>query len=397
MNNLIINNARIVTPEEVKANGSVLIENGKIVEIASKPFNSGLFGYNSIEANGKYLLPGIIDLHTDAIEVEICPRPAADFPIEVAFRELEKRMCGTGITTVFHSMHLGSREYEKDFRSKYKRPEVFKKVFDACQKHNLLNNKIHLRYEVTGLEEYNFCYELISNGYISFFSFMDHTPTEDLLTEEKLEKFCHRKRISKEQAVKEIHERMERPKITKEQKGDLIHFLKQNHIPIASHDDRTTDVIERNHQMGITIAEFPITIEAAAKAVELKMDTVGGAANVLRGGSNLGNINVQDAISQGLINILCSDYYPPAILQSIFILFQKNILSLPKSANLASLNAAKAAGIDNCKGSIEVGKDADVLLVDYTHSGPILEKSIVGGNISGEYSLKSAKIYEYYN
>ncbi|NJK98088.1 MAG: hypothetical protein HC905_27110 [Bacteroidales bacterium] len=127
MHNLIINNASIVTPDEVIHHGSLLVENGTISIISRKPFNSELYPFDCIEAGGKYLLPGIIDLHTDAIEVEICPRPAADFPIEVAFRELEKRMCGTGITTVFHSMHLGSREYEKDFRSKYSRQEVLPK------------------------------------------------------------------------------------------------------------------------------------------------------------------------------------------------------------------------------------------------------------------------------
>jgi len=397
MKNLIINNASIVTPNEVIHNGSLLVENGTITFISRKPFNSELYPFDCIEAGGKYLLPGIIDLHTDAIEVEICPRPAADFPIEVAFRELEKRMCGTGITTVFHSMHLGSREYEKDFRSKYSRPEVFAKVHEACHKHSLINNKIHLRYEIAGLNEYELCFELVKKGSISFFSFMDHTPPEDLLHGEKFEKFRIRKRLSREQAIHEITERMQRPKITKQQMLDLINFLKDHHIPVASHDDRTAAVVEENHGMGITMAEFPISSEAAQKATELGMDTVGGAANVLRGGSNLGNINVQDSVSKGHINILCSDYYPPALLHSIFILYRKNILPLHESARLTSLNPARAAFIDARKGSIETGKDADMILVDYKNNKPVIEKTIVGGNISGEYSLKPAKIYEYYN
>ncbi len=397
MNNLIINNAHIVTPTEVIANGSVLVENGKIVRISESSFNSSIYTQEVIEADGKYLLPGIIDLHTDAIENEICPRPAADFPIHVAFRELEKRMCGNGITTVFHSMHLGSREYEKDFRSKYSRMEVFEQVFNACNHHTLINNKIHLRYEITGLDEYILCFELVKRGFVSFFSFMDHTPTEELLSGEKFEKFCQRKRMTKEQAERDIKERMERPKISLKQIQELASFLKKNNIAVASHDDRTVEAIDRNYSLGIEIAEFPITMQAARRAKELKMHSIGGAANVLRGGSNLGNLSVQEAVSEGIVDILCSDYYPPSILHSIFILWRNKTLSLPQAANLTSLNAAKAAGIDGFKGSIEPGKDADMLLVDASDEIPILDKTIVGGNISGEYSLKPIKMYEYYN
>jgi alpha-D-ribose 1-methylphosphonate 5-triphosphate diphosphatase len=397
MNDLIINNACIVTPAEVIKNGSVVVVNGKIVEVSDSTKTNDSPNFQRIDAGGKYLLPGIIDLHTDAIDLEICPRPGADFPIEVAFRELEKRMCGVGITTVFHSMHLGSREYEKELRSKYSRMDVFEQVFAACNKHSLINNKIHLRYESTGVDEYDQCIELVKRGYISFFSFMDHTPTEELLTGEKLKAFAARYRLSEDQAIAEIKARMARPGISKQKKSELIRFLKEKNIPIASHDDRTTDAVEENHQTGISISEFPITMEVAKKATELNMDSIGGAANVLRGGSNIGNLKVQDAVGQRIINILCSDYYPPAILHSIFILHKNNILSLPESVNIATLNPAKAAKIDRLKGSIEKGKEADLLLVDTSNSVPMLYTTIVGGNISGEYSLKQTSVYECYN
>lgn len=397
MSNLIINNAHVVTPNEVIENGWIAVENGMIVDVAASPIINSSKKFQVIEADGKYLLPGIIDLHTDAIDLEICPRPSADFPIEVAFRELEKRMCGVGITTVFHSIHLGSREYEKGLRSKFSRMDVFEQVFAACQKHSLINNKIHLRYEITGIEEYQLCFELVERGYISFFSFMDHTPTPELLTGDKFNAFVNRSRLPEEQAIAQLIERMERPKVSKKQQSDLISFLKHNNIPIASHDDRTIEAIEENHQLGIDIAEFPITMETAHRATELKMDSIGGAANVFRGGSSLGNLSVQEAVKEGIINILCSDYYPPAILHSIFMLYEKNIVSLPHSVNLTSLNPAKAAGIDRYKGSIEVGKDADLLLIDYSTATPIVDKTIVGGNISGEYSFKRSNIYEYYD
>ena len=378
MNDLIINNASIVTAREIIKNGSVVVENGRIVEVSDSLKTNHSKMFQVIEAHGKYLLPGIIDLHTDAIDLEICPRPGADFPIEVAFRELEKRMCGVGITTVFHSIHLGSREYEKDLRSQYTRMNVFEQVFTACEKHSLINNKIHLRYEITGVDEYDLCFELVNRGYVSFFSFMDHRPTEEMLSGEKLKAFALRYRMSEDQAIAEIKERMARPVISEQKRSELIGFLKQKNLPVASHDDRTIGSIEEHHRMGIDITEFPITMEVAKRGTELKMDSIGGAANVLRGGSSLGNLSVQDAVGQGIINILCSDYYPPAILHSIFLLVKNNILSLPESVNLTSLHPAKAAKIDHLKGSIEKGKEADLLLVDYSNSIPVIHKTIVG-------------------
>lgn len=132
----IIKNAHIVTPHEVIPGGSLVIENGLIKDIIYHS-SSGTSSNDTIDANGYYLIPGIIDIHTDAMDLEICPRPTADFPIEVAFRELEKRMCGCGYTTVYHSIHLGSRMYENALRSKYTRRNIFEEVYNACKKIHL--------------------------------------------------------------------------------------------------------------------------------------------------------------------------------------------------------------------------------------------------------------------
>ncbi len=177
MNRIIIKNVAIVTPDEVIANGSVIIDNGVIIDITDASTSDGSISGFILDGKGNYLLPGIIDIHTDAIDLEICPRAGADFPIEVAFRELEKSMCGNGITTVFHSMHLGSKMYESELQSKYTRMQVFEGIYTASKKSTLINNKIHLRYEITGVQEYNLSYDLFDKGYNDLISYMDHTPS----------------------------------------------------------------------------------------------------------------------------------------------------------------------------------------------------------------------------
>lgn len=143
---MIIYNARIVTPDQLLPTGYLQFSNGKITAIAEGDVDD-LSDKRAIDAQGKYLLPGLIDIHTDAIDVEISPRRRADFPIDVAFRELERRMSGCGITTVYHSMHLGYHEAEKNSDSKYTRQEIFERVYELSRQRTLINNKIHLRFE----------------------------------------------------------------------------------------------------------------------------------------------------------------------------------------------------------------------------------------------------------
>src|SRR6201996_9162526 len=162
MNSFIINNATVVTPGEVLNNTSVLVEHGIITHIAPE-IDEQYAGY-TIDAGGAIVMPGIIDIHTDAMDAEIVPRSGADIPIAVAFRELERKMSGCGFTTVYHSMHLGYDMAELHSRSKYTRDQVFETVHLASKGSTLLNNKIHLRFELSGVNAYDTCIELMDKG-----------------------------------------------------------------------------------------------------------------------------------------------------------------------------------------------------------------------------------------
>jgi alpha-D-ribose 1-methylphosphonate 5-triphosphate diphosphatase len=378
--------------------GSVIINNGIITNLSTSSFPSADHSdVKSFDARGNYLIPGIIDIHTDAMDVEINPRSGADFPVQVAFSELERRMCGAGITTVYHSLHLGYRDAEYMLKSKYKRKQIFEEVHQASQQSTMIHNKIHLRYEISGTDDYSLCFELIEKGCVDLFSFMDHTPGQGQYPMDKYIVMAQKRGLNKEQAIAELERKIARSKITKDQIDELTRFLLSRNIAIASHDDDSIEKVEANHAHGINICEFPITMETARRATELHMSVVGGASNVLRGGSTGGNLNVREAIENGCMNTLCSDYYPPAILYSIFMLYQQGVLSLPQAVNLATINAAKAVNIDNTTGSIEIGKAADILLINYTNGLPTVLKTIVSGNISSGYSIKQQQVFEYSN
>jgi len=387
MKPFIINNATIVTPGGVLNNHSLLVEHGIITHIA--PRINEEYITRIIDADGAILMPGIIDIHTDAMDAEIVPRSGADIPIAIAFKELERKMSGCGFTTVYHSLHLGYDMAELNSRSKYTREQVFETVFKTSKGSTLLNNKIHLRFELSGVAAYDECLELMDKGYIALLSVMDHTPGQGQVSKEYFIKYVMKAGQTEADAIVAYEQRLATPRVEGEMLEKMIGHAQKLHIPVASHDDDTIEKVDYMHGLGVNICEFPINIETAQHAAELGMHVVGGASNILRGGSLSGNLSMKEAVLAGVVDSLCSDYYPPAILHSVFKLYNEAGLSLHEAVNLATLNPAKAAGISHHTGSIETGKDADLVIVKLVDDIPMVTHTIVNGHIVAQASNKT--------
>jgi alpha-D-ribose 1-methylphosphonate 5-triphosphate diphosphatase len=388
MKSLSIRNATVVTTDNVLPDCSIRVEGPHITHIEQG--RDGREAEEVIDADGSLVLPGIIDLHTDALDAEIVPRSGADIPILIAFRELERKMSGCGITTVFHSLHLGYEKAEEHSYSKYSRRELFEKVHEASLGRTLLNNLIHLRYELSGIRAYPECFEFLEKGYVSMLSVMDHTPGQgQLWSIDQFVRYCKKQGKTEEQAMVELEELKKKPIIAGQELETLLAFAIRLGIPVASHDDDSPAKAAQMHDLGVTICEFPITLETAAEATRLGMHVIGGASNVLRGGSLSGNLNMKEAIQHGVVDTLCSDYYPPSILHSLFILHQDHGLSLPQAVRLATINPARAARIDHHTGSIEEGKDADLIVVRMVDNLPMVTHTMVKGHLVARGSIKT--------
>lgn len=378
MNNFIIENARVVTPEFVIDKGCVCINDGNINYIGESIDNRGDMG--RIDGQGMWLLPGIIDIHNDAIEKEIEPRPDAFLPLEIAMFSLENRLLTHGVTAIYHSLSFidgvsGVRRHGK----------IISNVegINRLKKSGLIRHFIHARYEIT---EKNFCQvliELMEKGNIQLLSFMDHTPGQGQYKKiEVFEEYTEKSNnIDREEVKKIVKDRIEKSK-----DKQILEFMnlvaekaKQLNIPIASHDDDSPDKVMFMKNKGVTISEFPINIESAQAATKEGQHVVIGAPNIIRGFSNSGNMRAIDAVQGGSANILCSDYVPSSILHAIYILHYKYGIKINEAVNMASLNAAKAVGVDEDLGSIELGKQADLILVREMGGIPFVEQMFVGG------------------
>jgi alpha-D-ribose 1-methylphosphonate 5-triphosphate diphosphatase len=223
---------------------------------------------------------------------------------------------------------------------------------------------------------------LIRDGLIDLFSFMDHSPGQGQFrditsfksyfgpvygkSDLEMDWIIHRKLRSRENDAPLAIER-------------LVGMCRNNRIAIASHDDDSREKIEWLKRMGIAMTEFPVNIEVAKAAREYGISVCLGSPNVLRGQSQARNLSARDAIRSGFGDILCSDYSPMTMLHAVLTLGRLGILPLHEAVNMVSLNPARAVGIADLTGSLEEGKDADMLIVDHSNEFPRILKTFVGG------------------
>jgi alpha-D-ribose 1-methylphosphonate 5-triphosphate diphosphatase len=319
MSNYIISNVKVVTPEKVINNGYVYIKNGIIECVEAGGATHNRLKYPVIDGKGKWLIPGIIDIHNDAIEKEIEPRPNALFPLEIALFSLESRLLSHGVTSIYHS--LSFIDGDSGVRNSERIVSNIEGI-NRLKKHGIIRHSIHARYDIT---EKKFCpilINMIENGNIQLVSFMDHTPGQGQYKKlEEFEKFVAKYRNLDAESVKKLVE----SRLEKSRDGEILEFIdmlaekaKKHGIPMASHDDDSPEKIALMKNKGVTISEFPIDIETAEAAAKEGQHIVVGAPNIIRGISNSGNMRAIDAVMRGYAHIICSDYLPSSILQQFF-------------------------------------------------------------------------------
>ena len=397
MRRRLITHATLVTPESVLPDHALLLENGSIAALGpAAELADGYAGdVEVVDVSGAYVLPGLIDLHTDTLEKEITPRPSADFPVDVAVQELDRKLVACGITTVYHSLHIGYVEAEKHDASRYSRRDIVAGVRAMAGTHTLARTRIHLRYEYSGegIGVRDLVRALVDENAIELLSFMDHTPGQGQYSRELFLQRQKKQGRSEADALALLAEREARPRLSLDALRELGHCARAKAIPVASHADHTPQKGRDMHSAGVSICEFPITLDAARTARELGLEVLGGAANVLRGGSLTGNLDVTSGIRAGAVNGLCSDYYPPAMLHAVFKLWREQVVSLPRAVAAATLVPARAAGLADRTGSLAGGKAADLVVVRLRGELPTVVQTYVEGervHAAGRESLPFA-------
>ncbi|QER41866.1 alpha-D-ribose 1-methylphosphonate 5-triphosphate diphosphatase [Thermodesulfobacterium sp. TA1] len=363
MSEFLIEGSKVITPFGVLDQGYVLVSEGKILEVGE---GEPKYSVKRIKAKGMFLLPGLIDLHSDAIEKEVEPRPNTFFPFELAILELDRKLALWGITTFFHAISFADKEL--GLRSNQLASKLAETIL-KLKPRLLTNHKIHARLELTNVKGIDYLGELIEKRAIDALSIMDHTPGQGQFKKEKDYKEYLEKtyKIKSEDVSLLIKEKLSLRDSVIEKVERFLIRCREKGLTLISHDDDSAEKVRWVYERGITVSEFPTSIEAAKTAKELGMTVCVGSPNALRGLSHHGNLSARELIKLGYANILCSDYTPSTLIQAIFKLSTEDILPLHEAIKLATLNPAKAVNLDK-KGSIEEGKDADLILVKMEES-----------------------------
>jgi alpha-D-ribose 1-methylphosphonate 5-triphosphate diphosphatase len=371
---------KIVTPYEVIENGTLVLEDNMIIAIERN--RPAAYDPDDIDASGEWVLPGLIDSHSDAIETELQPRPSSHFPIDLSFYELEKKLVGEGITTIYHSLSLQNRNPKKWARQNQSVIQIVDGIRKQSKERHLITNKIHIRYEISNCEAVPLVTEFMEEGKIDQLSFMDHTPGQGQFRDLEVHKrlLVEHRHMSEEEAMRTIQESKNREKVNHATLCELAEIAHANNIPLASHDDDSVEKLELIKPWKTAISEFPISLEVAIAAKDRGLNVVMGAPNVLLGRSHSNNLSALEAINHGVVDMLCSDYYPSSLLHAVFHLYHQGF-AMQAVVNMVSKNPAQALNLADEAGSLEVGKQADVLVVSEHNKRPMLQKVFSNGQL----------------
>ncbi|MFU8847898.1 MAG: alpha-D-ribose 1-methylphosphonate 5-triphosphate diphosphatase [Opitutales bacterium] len=371
---ILLKNARVVLADEVAESLALLIEDGAI-----RAFDPAALPAGTVEHDlqGKCLLPGLIDLHCDALEKEVEPRPGVHFPLAFACAQADRRNAMAGITTVFHALSFANEEL--GVRSNTFAAEIAR----FCTEHAddfLVENRIHTRYEVTDASAVSELLQLMDAHATHLISFMDHSPGQGQFADiDAYRNYLQRTYKTDAASLDALLERKQADAAqSSERIQQLAEHARKHQLVMAGHDDDSREKVQRMHGFGTTISEFPTNLEAAQTACDLGMATLFGAPNILRGQSQSGNMKALDAVNHGVAVCLCSDYAPATLLPAVLRLPELADITLPQAVAMVTRHPAAAAGLHD-RGEIAIGKRANLIAIDCHAATPLPTDVWVGG------------------
>lgn len=365
----IIENAEIVLADCV-LRGWVAITDGRIAEIGEGPAPE-----RGEDFGGDYLVPGLVELHTDHLESHYVPRPKVRWNTMGAVMAYDAQIAASGITTVFDSLRAGS---DLDGGGLGSDLLALGQALEDGRKHDLFRAEhlTHLRCEIPAHDVVEGVTAYAEKFSVSLMSLMDHTPGQRQFRD--LEKYaiyyCRKSGKSADEILSDVDVRIaENSARSAVSRPALVAFARARGIPLASHDDTTISEVDMSIEEGVALAEFPTTLESALACKQNKLAVMMGAPNLIRGGSHSGNLAALESAENGCLDILSSDYVPGSLLMAAFDMPNRvRGIDLPAAIRTVTKAPAEAASLPD-RGEIATGKRADLVRVSMA-SVPVVRR-----------------------
>lgn len=353
MQNWIIENGEVLLPNGL-TESDLFISDGCVAESAA-------FDTRRFSAEGCLVLPGIVDVHGDAFERVVFPRPKVSFDLELALHEVDRQLLSNGITTAFHGL---SASWEPGLRS-FDSAGAFLDILDKIGADFGCDMHVNLRWEVFCLDREDELGAWLEARPSILLSLNDHLTAYRGLGPDavKIIRMADRSGLSPQDCV-DLIERLwgranEVPDVVRRISTEAVRLGRT----VFAHDETSPEMRAEHRQIGVSVCEFPMTWETARSAIDAKEPVVLGAPNVLRGGSQNNAVDAEPAIAAGLCTALASDYYYPAPLLAAFALHTRSGVAFTEAWRLVSSAPAQAAGLSD-RGDFVPGKRGDVVIVD---------------------------------
>lgn len=362
-------NARVVLRDRV-IDGTVTTARGTIQTV-----DEGRSASNGYDLDGDYLIPGLVELHTDNLEKHYEPRRRVYWdPIAAAVNH-DAVIATSGITTVYDALCLGLTE-NGELRSEHLRPMVDGILAARSAGMFRADHRLHLRCEVIGETVLD---QLAGfegdDGLIGIISLMDHAPGQRQTANVEYWRQYTRATVGLSDA--EMDAEFDRLRsasdtIGPRQRQTIAAWAQARGQVLASHDDETVAHVEESRDLGCTIAEFPTTKAAADASRQHGLSILMGAPNLVRGKSTSGNVTALELASRDLLDIISSDYVPASLIPAAFKLVETvDGWDLPRAIATMTDTPARVAGLQD-RGRIEVGLRADLAQVRLVDGHPVV-------------------------
>ena len=369
MTETVFTNATVVLADRV-IHGSVLVRDGNIVDVS----DGNIAAPSAQNFDGDLLIPGLVELHTDALEGHMTPRPGADWPAVAAVVAHDNQLAGAGITTVLDAIALGA---VLTTSVRVQRLNEMVESLSTAREAGILraDHLLHLRCEVTYAHLPEVFEALSHHTMVRLASLMDHTPGQRQFVNPDKYRQYYQGKFKLSDADMEIfidERRRDQVLYGEKHRRIIVDMCKERGISLASHDDATEAHVDEALADGVIIAEFPTTFEAAKASHEKGIKVMMGAPNVVRGGSHSGNISARDLADAGVLDIISSDYVPSSLLHAAMILEDViDDIDLPTAVRAVTKNPAEGAGLMD-RGEITPGRRADLVRVHRSPHHPIV-------------------------
>jgi alpha-D-ribose 1-methylphosphonate 5-triphosphate diphosphatase len=369
-NPLVLSNARLVLADRVIEAGWIAIVDGMIADFGAQRAPAG-----AQDIAGDFIIPGLIELHTDHLEAHYMPRPKVYWDPVAAVVSYDGQLASCGITTVLDSLRVWREEGVDEVGGE---AAVLAAAIAKARDADMLRvaHFLHLRCEVPMPDVVAETAALIAWPEVRLVSLMDHTPGQrQFRDQEKLRTYYRGKAGGLTDAELDVLFDQRRDYAARHSANnyrDLVALARQHGLRLASHDDTTLEHVEQSVADQVAIAEFPTTLEAARASHAAGIAVLMGAPNLVRGSSHSGNVGTAELARAGVLDAMSSDYMPASLLMAAFHLPRAvPSIDLPEAIRTVTRTPAKAVGLDD-RGEIAIGKRADLVRVRVTENIPVV-------------------------